>query len=186
MIDVLDAPAKFNSFFDELPKAATRVDDWMFVDKMLSGKWSSAPEGDVIAGSIGPQQLDGRGMPVDIDMRVHRGTVTGAIGSGGLGKHYVFSEIQIDGQVSAGNIEGIAWDAIGGEKVALAKFELQQGQLDGEPVLLFRIIDQAKAFFPARATLWQTDAIRPGELKTQFFRTIVEQRKARQRGALSD
>lgn len=172
LVGLLDLPAKINSFYDEAPKAATRIDDWLFVDKALSGKWSSAPEGDVIAKPTDPRLDALEGAPVDIEMKVRRGEVEGSIGSAGLGKHYVFSQIQIEGHVNRGKVDGTAWDVIGGKKVALATFQLQQGERGSEPVLLFRVVKQGSDFFPERAILWRTEAIPPGEINLQFFRAI--------------
>ncbi|HWM30299.1 MAG TPA: hypothetical protein VNO69_01170 [Methyloceanibacter sp.] len=181
LVGLLDLPAKINSFFDEAPKAATRIDDWLFVDRVLSGEWSSAPEGDVLAKPT-DSRLDAlEGGPVDVEMRVYRGGVEGSISSDGLGKHYIFSQIQIEGHVNGGIVKGIAWDAIGGEKVALAEFQLQPGERGGEPVLMFRVVKQGGKFFPERAILWRTEAIRPGELNMQFFRAIIKQQKERQK-----
>jgi hypothetical protein len=70
LVGLLDLPAKINSFFDEAPKAATRIGDWLFMDKSLSGVWSSAPEGDVIAKPTDPQLDDLEGAPVDLEMHV--------------------------------------------------------------------------------------------------------------------
>lgn len=134
---------------------------------------------DVIAKPTDPRLDELEGAPVDVEMRVYRGGVEGSISSDGLGKHYIFSEIQIEGNVSGGIIEGIAWDAIGGKKVALATFQLQPGERGGEPVLMFRVVKQGSTFFPERAILWRTETIRPGELNMQFFRAIIERQKDR-------
>jgi hypothetical protein len=172
LLGLLDLPAKINSFIDEKPKAITRIEDWLFVDKTLSGKWSSAPEGDVIAKPTDPRLDALEGAPVDVELHVYRGAVEGMIGSAGLGKHYVFSQVQIEGQLIRGIVDAIAWDVIGGEKVALAKFQLEPGERGGEAVLMLRVVKQAPGLFPERAILWRTEATAPGEINLQFFRAI--------------
>lgn len=172
LLGLLDLPAKIDSFIDEKPKTITRIEDWLFVDKTLSGKWSSAPEGDVIAKPTDPHLDALEGAPVDVELRVYRGKVEGTIGSDGLSKHYVFSRVSIDGQVVNRIVEAIAWDAIGGEKVALAKFRLEPAERGGEAVLNFSAGEQATGLFPDRAILWRTDAILPGEINLEFFRGI--------------
>lgn len=172
-IGLLDLPAKINSFAKEQPQATERVANWLLLDKALTGSWtSSQPEGEVIAKHIDAALDALEGAPVHLQMTVYRGRVEGTISSGGLGKLYPFSLVELEGRSRAGHIEGTAWDVVNGEKVALGGFTLTPAERNGEPVLLFDIVRQSAKFFPSKAILWQALYPPEGELNPRFLEAV--------------
>ncbi|QNA83768.1 hypothetical protein G4G27_07025 [Sphingomonas sp. So64.6b] len=177
-LGLLDLPAKINGFATEQPKATERIGNWLFLDRNLSGAWSSQPGGDVIAKRRDPaiDALDGA--PVEVEMQVYRGEDTGTIGSGGLARRYVFSPVQLDGSVERGHVRGSVWDVVGGQRVQLATIDLQPAERDGEPVLIFSTTGPSNRYFPSRAILWSTPAISEGEVNRDFVRAVSRAAKS--------
>lgn len=170
----LDLPAKINSFTKEAPEASQAIGDALYLDKKLTGAWSSAPEGDVIAKDTDPLLDALPEAPVDIEMRVYHGRAAGNIYSNGLEHRYIYSQVQLEGSASGGHVQAVAWDVVGGKKVFLAKLQLDLAQRSGEPVVIFTVVEQSTPYFPKRAILWQTGEIREGTFNPEYLRILNE------------
>lgn len=177
-VGILDLPTKINSFATEAPKATKHLGDWIFLDKTLTGSWtSSQPEGEVIAKPTFPALDALDGALLHLEMTVYRGEAVGSIYSGGLEKRYIFSLVELEGRSSNGRIEAVAWDVVNGKKVNLAEFTLTPSEHSGEPVLEFKLVRQFTDYFPKKAILWATIYKPDGEFNSRFKRAVEEESK---------
>jgi len=181
LVGVLDLPAKINSFTNEGPQASQTIGDALYLDKRLTGAWSSAPEDDVLAKDTDPALDAMPEAPVDVEMRVYHGDVEGSIYANGLEKRYIYSQVQLEGHARGKRVLATAWDVVGGKKVILATIELELTERSGDPVLIFKVIQQFTSYFPKKAILWRTGKIREGGFNPDYLRilneAVVEARK---------
>lgn len=104
----------------------------------------------------------------------------GEIVSEGLKKNYIFSRIMLKGQEQHGQVEGEAFDFVGGQPQALAKITISHLSSDGENTLRFKTVEQPDKYFPLEAKLHRDANAMPdslGEFNPKFLKSLIRPRQ---------
>lgn len=167
----LDFPGKINSFAKEWPEASQRIGDAFFLDRELSGVWTSENTA-VDADSHAHDLPELPGGPVDIELRVYKGEVTGEIVSGGLMRFWIHSRVQVEGRKVGKAIVADVWDYLDGKKIRFAVVKIEPDQ-SNEGVLTFKALKQAVPFVPARARLYPSESLPEGEFNERMLESAI-------------
>lgn len=172
-VGILDLPAKINSFTEEAPKAAETVGNSVFLNKALTGTWSTE---NFTIGDYGDQPPPAEGGSMWLTMRVYKGVADGEVVSEGLKSHWLASRVMFQGTEQNGAVEGMVFDYRDGKPLALAWVTISPDPAN-KGLMHLKVTKQGPLkFVPDEAVLYPADAegFPHGELNTNMLMDAVK------------